>query len=450
MDSVLISRKSGLFRIDDHELRPGPGPAADHHVHFLERLPLLGRISADDHDEISRRQVGLGCNADSRVAIDRAKGREGACCIGRGRGVHIVASHDIPRKGLDRIGLLVRERTSGDKPGIRAGFLECIGRCLEGLFPGDGNVLAPLFLHRRGDAVGRLQGIEAETADSAEVAVVFPGIHFHDPAVLPADDDAAAGTTGSADRLMLFEVPLPSVLPSVALHDRVHRAGLDTASAEGTVRFMKRSVEGRGDLRRDAAAHEVEDVRVLLLADPDAPAAEDAVIVVDGDEGAPVVQLIVETLPRVRRLTDAQVGGIPLQVTGPCLGTGHAVKGVEREDQVHDELADLLDRFGLGLDLHAFFHPRGAAGERGLHPLDLDHAHTAGADAPQFLDMAQIRDMDPDRLRGIDEGHALRDFCGLSIKLNIHHLARHNNLHGKITNFKLQIPNKFQTSISRF
>ena len=132
---------------------------------------------------------------------------------------------------------------------------------------------------------------------SADIAVVLFRIHLYDLAVLAARDHAASRPAGRADGGVLLEVPLPAVLPAVALHDRVHRAGVHTGPAEGAARILERFVHRRRYLGGDAAAHEVEHVRVLLLADPHAPAAKDAVVVVDGDEGAPVVQRIVEALP---------------------------------------------------------------------------------------------------------------------------------------------------------
>ena len=65
------------------------------------------------------------------------------------------------------------------------------------------------------------------------------------------------------------------------------------------------------------------------------------------------------------------------------------------QDQIGHELADLLDLRGTGLDLHAFLGPGGAAGDRRLHALDLHHAHAARTHAPEFLDMAQVRNVDP-------------------------------------------------------
>ena len=133
------------------------------------------------------------------------------------------------------------------------------------------------------------------------------------------------------------------MLPAVAFHDRIDRAGLDAGTAEGAARFMQRLVLCGRDLGRDAAAHEVEHVRALFLADANTASAEHAVVVVDGDEGALVVQFVIEALPAERRLPDAELRGIALQIAVARLGAGHAVERMERQDQVGHELPDLLD-----------------------------------------------------------------------------------------------------------
>src|SRR3989304_8786348 len=200
----------------------------------------------------------------------------------------------------------------------RAGPGERVGRKLRRVSPGRGHKLASLLFHGRGDALWGLQGIESEPADGADLSVVLFRVDLHYAAVFFAPAPAARRAAGGADRILLCEVPLPAVLPAVALHDGVHRTGVHAASAEGAARFLERLVQRRRHLGHDAAAHEVEDVRALLLADPHAPAAENTIVIVDGDEGALVIELVIEGLPAEGRLPDAEVRRPPLEAT--CSG----------------------------------------------------------------------------------------------------------------------------------
>ena len=108
--------------------------------------------------------------------------------------------------------------------------------------------------------------------------------HPHDPAVAGLVGDGAAAAAVVADRIGLLEVPGPGLILELARRERAHRADLDALAAELAV---QRPVEVGADARLRAAAGEGPLAHaVLLVADPDAFAAEDAAADVAFDDRA--------------------------------------------------------------------------------------------------------------------------------------------------------------------
>src|SRR5208337_3766254 len=238
----------------------------------------------------------------------------------------MAAAQHIPGKRLDSIGFFSRKRTRYNEAGIGPCLLEPARSHFQSIVPRSGHEFIALLNHRRANAVRGMERIKAEPAYSANISVVLLGVYFHDFTVLAARYDTASGSTSGANRIMLLEVPFPAVLPAIVFHDCVHGAGVHAGAAESTARFMKGLVHCRGNFSGNTAAHKIEYIGALLLTDPYATAAKDAIIVVDGDKGTAVVQLVIKALPPKRRFADAEVRCIPLKVAAARLGAGHAVK----------------------------------------------------------------------------------------------------------------------------
>jgi hypothetical protein len=78
------------------------------------------------------------------------------------------------------------------------------------------------------------------------------------------------------------------------------------------------------------------------------------------------------------------------------------------EQQLGQHRALLLDRVGVGLDLHAVLG-RPQAGRGVDARADVDHAHAADADGVVAVVVTEDRDFDAERLGGIEDGRPLGD-----------------------------------------
>jgi hypothetical protein len=187
-------------------------------------------------------------------------------------------------------------------------------------------------------------------------------------------------------------------------------AGLHALAAGDAGRGAHRVVQVERDARGVALAGAADDVVALdVVAGPDAAVAEDAGVVVDGDDrvgavGAP---------PGPAR----QVGGLPRHPEAVGEVEQQVVRGggrlrvprarrLVRDQQLGEHPAAAPQLLGVGAHLHTVLaraHARG--GERpaaGVH-----HAHPAHPDRVVALVVAQHRDLDTGRPRRVEDRRAL-------------------------------------------
>ena len=183
----------------------------------------------------------------------------------------------------------------------------------------------------------------------------------------------------------------------VLLGDRAHRADGRALAALHAGHGGQVVVEGRADDRLEAAVLREQRADVLRLgADAHAAAALDALAAVA--RAGPAWRLSIRRaglLAGEGDLADAQLGGQRLQLAVLVAVAGLALAVVLGEQQLDDRRGGPGGRGGV---LVKTFMPgagrHGAGGGQVAGPLDLDHAHPAGADRLQALDVAERGDAD--------------------------------------------------------
>jgi hypothetical protein len=108
-----------------------------------------------------------------------------------------------------------------------------------------------------------------------------------------------------------------------------------------------------------------------------------------------------------------------LKITLASLVANGAVQRMVGQKELHDTLASLLDKLGIGLDLHSG-HDRESAGGDGLGRLfNFNQAHSAVSGNGQTLVVTETGDVDTSLLTGLDDSRAGLDLDGLAINKDL-------------------------------
>jgi hypothetical protein len=221
------------------------------------------------------------------------------------------------------------------------------------------------------------------------------------------------GTDGALD----LDRFLPLVVP---FHQGAHRANVDARAAKLTSRLQKRRTERRANQGRAAPLREADRVVTSqFLASPDAPATDDAQVVVPIVEGIGDFQwnLAVFVL-KGRFQIHAQVSNSVLEFAPFVFGTGHApiidrhvaeanvirsayvytVAGKTSvwmlgKEHLHHRPAQFPNVGGLAADFHPVGHRLDTSGGEASAPFHANHTHPAGRKGLHTGMVAEVRDI---------------------------------------------------------
>ena len=178
-----------------------------------------------------------------------------------------------------------------------------------------------------------------------------------------------------------------------------------------------------------------------VLADRDAATAQDALAVIADEVDGGLVKIRLHGLGRAELVgVGAVFLGQGLQFAVGGTDAAKAVHPVVGEHELQRHLAGSPQGGGVGLDLHPLGHLLEAGHGVGAGALHLDHAHTAGADGVNVLQVAEGGDMDASLLRRHQYSVIRRDLDFDPVDLDM------NSIHWVPPYFLLMAP-KRQVSI---
>ena len=236
---------------------------------------------------------------------------------------------------------------------------------------------------------------------------------------------AEAGADGRSrlddDRLGRIAQGRDDLAGIVSLRKSAGRADRDTLSAVDAAGIGQGHLKGRADVGLEAAVVGADAGDALSgLADSGTTAAKDTFAVVTVHMDGAVIDLrrslvaIVEAL-----ILDAKLDGQALELAGAGADAGQAGTVVVGEQQLHGLLAGLQDAGGVGEDFHALVDGVDAGRDQGSGVLDLDNAHTAGADLVDLLHVTERRDTDTGDASSLQNGGTSRSTDVLAVYLNV-------------------------------
>jgi hypothetical protein len=172
-------------------------------------------------------------------------------------------------------------------------------------------------------------------------AIFFHRCDTYNLSIFGMECDAAAAATVITDGLDLPGLPGAPLETGGFAGQGSHGACGNTVSAELTV---EHPVVGRGDFRLEPPFGKVHGPHPLdLVTHPDAPSAEDALVVVPFQQGVDILNFMHRFFPFKAHLGEAEFIGQVLQFTPSVLFTDHALIGVVGKDQFDDGLPVLPD-----------------------------------------------------------------------------------------------------------
>src|SRR4051794_29371323 len=437
-------------RVDDDELRPAAaGLLEERRGDRVVRRRVRAREDRDvgvDDVAVGR---GDGAGADAFEQRRDARGVAQARAV-----VDVVRREARADQLLEEVGLLVgalRRAEAGDRRGavLVVDFLEAARGEVERLLPrglaevGEDLVvvdeaarllllvgLAAHVVRQRALRVARLApderrrqalrrrgvvpAVAALHAQPALVAGLLAPVGERDRLALVVDvegqraADAAVRAHG-VDLAQLGPRPDRHVADRL-VRQRARRARGDALAARHARRLAHRVVEVERDAGRVALARAADDVVALdVVARPDAPAAQDARVVVDGDDRVREV-LAPAAAPRqdALLLRDVVLADVDEQlvVRGLRLLRVLLDRRLVDEEQLGELRPVAVELRRVRADLHlvlARAHARGGVHARA----DVDDAHAADADGVVSLVVAEDRDLDAEILRRLPDRRAL-------------------------------------------
>ena len=226
-------------------------------------------------------------------------------------------------------------------------------------------------------------------------------------------------------------VELPFVVGVVAVEQRADRADRHAVAAVGALGIGEAVAEGRDDLRVVAALGHRDRRRADdLFADAHALGADDAAIELIGDQRRVVAHLLRALRAAERVVINVVLVGVVLHLALARLVADGAVERVVDQEEAHHILARLHAAGRVGGDLHPVAQRQGAAlGQVGTPPVDLDHAHPAGAPRAQARLVAEVRHIEAVHPRGLDRQRPFRHLDLLAVDRGGDQLVRRFRRH---------------------
>lgn len=154
-----------------------------------------------------------------------------------------------------------------------------------------------------------------------------------------------------------------------------------------------------------------------------APAAEDALAVVADEVGSAGVDLVVVFLPLEGHVVvHAVLPAQPLELALAAAGTTEALLVVDGQQQFQIGPPGGLDPLGVGEHLHPLGDGVDAGGDQVLGSLHFHHAHAAGPDLVDALQIAQSGDGDTGGVSRLQDGGAGGGAAGDIVDFQVDHI----------------------------
>ena len=269
-----------------------------------------------------------------------------------------------------------------------------------GAFLHDGQVSAPVNVEHLGEAEPAQGGSQlAGNGCSDRHAEFFA-------------QGGAHGGSGLYDRdVIRVRQQIPDFLGAVLFVQGAGRAGGNALSAVDAGHVIQALSPGALDLGLESAVHRADNSDCLGIdTGGHTAAAQDALVVVADDGRAQIVDLILVHLALEGVcILHAQVDTHLLQLALLVAGTGEALLVVVAQQQFQVDLAGIAELGSVGLDVHAVGNGQHTGRAEGTGT-GVDHAHAAGADLVDVLEIAQCGDLDPCLLRGFENRRAGGNF----------------------------------------
>ena len=209
----------------------------------------------------------------------------------------------------------------------------------------------------------------------------------------------------------------------VALLQCADRTVGHTLSAIGAEGLGKAVRLCRADGRPGAGANQIPDMHALhLIAHLHAAHALDAAVF-KAQNGRGVVDRRRTQLFLIGRAEQIIVVGELLQLAVAAARTLDAVYLVLAEKKLQIDAPRHAHLLGVRVDDHARMHLVVARGDKRFLSLDLDHADAAGTDLVEILEIAERRNVDIGRARGVQNAGSLRHADGFAVDRECYHLS---------------------------
>ena len=202
--------------------------------------------------------------------------------------------------------------------------------------------------------------------------------------------------------------------------DRTVGHTLTAIGAEGLGKAVRLC---RTDGRPGAGADQIPDMHALhLIAHLHAAHALDAAVF-KAQNGRGVVDRRRTQLFLIGRAEQIIVVGELLQLAVAAARTLDAVYLVLAEKKLQIDAARHAHPLRVRVDDHARMHLVVARGDKRFLSLDLDHADAAGTDLVEILEIAERRDVDIGRARGVQNAGSLWRADGFAVDRECYHLS---------------------------
>ena len=209
----------------------------------------------------------------------------------------------------------------------------------------------------------------------------------------------------------------------VALLQCTDRTVGHTLAAIGAEGLRKAVRLCRTDGRPGAGANPIPDMHALhLVAHLHAAHALDAAVF-KAQNGRGVVDRRRTQLFLIGRAEQIIVVGELLQLAVATARTLDAVYLVLAEKKLQIDAARHAHLLRVRVDDHARMHLVVARGDKRFLSLDLDHADAAGTDLVEILEIAERRDVDIGRARGVQNAGSLWHADGFAVDRECYHLS---------------------------
>ncbi len=203
-------------------------------------------------------------------------------------------------------------------------------------------------------------------------------------------------------------VPLFDRVPVEGVADGAGGADLGAGAAEAAVGVLEELVVQRADIGLQLLLVILQHAHLPeILAGAHTAPAEDAAVHVVDEKGVALVHLEALDAAGHARGGHAHVLNEGLQLALAVFGAGGAVLGMRRQQQLHGEIAQLVDPLGFRADDHALRRLELARGLHALLPLHLHNAEAAGAQLRQIGMVAEMGDVNAVLQCGLEDVHAL-------------------------------------------